>query len=147
MATAPEARNPARMDIDEIKTLTDLMVENDLSEIMIRDGDKRIVLRRGGRSPVVAAVQAAIPAAHPAPVAPAPAPAASAAPAAPAVDANLGAIKSPMVVSLLAEIDATCVIWLDVSMLRAISPMALTAASTACSMPRFSSMGLAPAAT
>jgi acetyl-CoA carboxylase biotin carboxyl carrier protein len=35
------------MDIEEIKTLTDLMIENDLSEIMIRDGDKRIVLRRG----------------------------------------------------------------------------------------------------
>jgi acetyl-CoA carboxylase biotin carboxyl carrier protein len=35
------------MDIEEIKTLTELMIENDLSEIMIRDGDKRIVLRRG----------------------------------------------------------------------------------------------------
>lgn len=93
------------MDIDEIKTLTDLMVENDLSEIMIRDGEKRIVLRRGGRVPVVAAVQAAIPAAHPAPVAPAPAPATSTAPAAPAVDANLGAIKSPMVGTFYAAPD------------------------------------------
>ena len=35
------------MDIEEIKTLTDLMVDNDLSEIMIRDGEKRIFLRRG----------------------------------------------------------------------------------------------------
>jgi acetyl-CoA carboxylase biotin carboxyl carrier protein len=35
------------MDIEEIKTLTDLMVSNDLSEIMIRDGEKRIVIRRG----------------------------------------------------------------------------------------------------
>lgn len=86
------------MDIDEIKTLTDLMVENDLSEIMIRDGDKRIVLRRGGRAPVVAAVQAAIPAAHAAAAAPAPAPAAPApAPAAPVVDTSLTTIKSPMV--------------------------------------------------
>ncbi len=105
MVPAPEARNPARMDIYEIKTLTDLMVENDLSEIMIRDGDKRIVLRRGGRSPVVAAVQAAIPAPHPAPVAPAPAPTASAATAAPAVDAALGAIKSPMVGTFYASPD------------------------------------------
>ncbi|HKQ47883.1 MAG TPA: acetyl-CoA carboxylase biotin carboxyl carrier protein [Phycisphaerae bacterium] len=40
------------MDIEEIKTLTDLMVDNDLSEIMIRDGEKRIVLRRGS-APVV----------------------------------------------------------------------------------------------
>ncbi|QDV92178.1 Acetyl-CoA biotin carboxyl carrier [Phycisphaerae bacterium RAS2] len=96
------------MDIDEIKTLTDLMVENDLSEIMIRDGEKRIVLRRGGRVPVVAAVQAAIPAAHaaaahaPAPTAAAPAPAAS---AAPAVDASLAAIKSPMVGTFYATPD------------------------------------------
>lgn len=96
------------MDIDEIKTLTDLMVENDLSEIMIRDGEKRIVLRRGGRVPVVAAVQAAIPAAHaaaahaPAPTAAAPAPAAT---AAPAVDTSLATIKSPMVGTFYATPD------------------------------------------
>lgn len=103
------------MDIDEIKTLTDLMAENDLSEIMIRDGDKRIIIRRGGRTPVVAAVQAAIPAAHaaaaaavpapaPAPPAAAPAPAAPA-PAAPAVDTSLTTIKSPMVGTFYASPD------------------------------------------
>lgn len=36
------------MDIDEIKTLTQLMVDNDLSEIIIRDGDKRVMLKRRG---------------------------------------------------------------------------------------------------
>lgn len=44
------------MDIDEIKTLTDLMVNNDLSEIMIRDGEKRIVLRRGAKASAAHAV-------------------------------------------------------------------------------------------
>lgn len=37
------------IEIEEIKTLTDLMVDRDLSEIMIRDGDKRIVIRRSDR--------------------------------------------------------------------------------------------------
>ena len=56
------------MDIEEIKTLTYLMVENDLSEIMLRDGDKRIVIRRGPRggsymaaTPAAALQPAAIP--------------------------------------------------------------------------------------
>jgi len=81
------------MDIEEIKTLTDLMVENDLTEIMIRDGEKRILLRRQGAvveptavpqmtvQPAVAAV---------APVAAAPEPA-------PAPDDGLETITSPMV--------------------------------------------------
>ncbi|MCG8405504.1 MAG: acetyl-CoA carboxylase biotin carboxyl carrier protein [Phycisphaerales bacterium] len=89
------------MDIEEIRTLTDLMVNNDLSEIMIRDGEKRIMLRRQG--PIVEQVL-------PAPV-PGPAPAVS--PALPAAapvpdvatpseakaseDADLKPIKSPMV--------------------------------------------------
>jgi len=87
------------MEIDEIKTLTDLMVEHDLSEIMIRDGEKRILLRRG--EPKSAAV------AHHAPVAshspqhhaapPPPAPAAAVAAVVPAVDPGIGKITSPMV--------------------------------------------------
>lgn len=90
------------MDIDEIKTLTDLMVENDLTEIVIRDGEKRILLRRRGAQveqtplpPMMTMTQAPAPA-------PAAAPAAAAAPApgAPsgsAAEAGLGAIESPMV--------------------------------------------------
>ena len=83
------------MDIEEIRTLTDLMIENDLSEIMIRDGDKRIILRRGTQAAPVQSIT----------MTPAPAavdgsgtqvPAAQEA-AAPAADPNLVEITSPMV--------------------------------------------------
>lgn len=88
------------MDLEHIKTLTDLMVANDLSEIMIRDGENRIVLRRGGRTaPQVVMTPAhhvhAQSPIHPPPIAAPPA----SAPAAPAAteDPGLVAIKSPMV--------------------------------------------------
>lgn len=85
------------MDIEEIKTLTDLMVENDLSEIMLRDGEKRILLRRGGQPVVQAVSQVAPVSAVPAPVAVAPIPAAAPA-AEPAVeDTGLSKVTSPMV--------------------------------------------------
>lgn len=88
------------MDIEEIKTLTSLMVDNDLSEIMIRDGEKRILLRRHGANEPVAA-----PAALPPPVAAAVGavgPAAAAIPITsatevPAADDGFEMIKSPMV--------------------------------------------------
>lgn len=84
------------MEIDEIKTLTDLMVEHDLSEIMIRDGEKRILLRRGG--PKSAAVmQAAVVSPAPQLQAAVAQPAPAAVPAAPAVDPGIGKITSPMV--------------------------------------------------
>jgi acetyl-CoA carboxylase biotin carboxyl carrier protein len=81
------------MDIEEIKTLTDLMVDNDLSEIMIRDGEKRIVLRRGAAHSIHPPIHHAPPppmmavSAHPQ-VAPA---------AAATVDPALQPISSPMV--------------------------------------------------
>jgi len=82
------------MNIEEIKNLTDLMVANDLSEVMIRDGEKRIIIRRG-----LAGAHAHAP--HAAPLhMPAPQammPPAAAAPTAPAQDPNLAPIKSPMV--------------------------------------------------
>lgn len=88
------------MDIEEIKTLTSLMVDNDLSEIMIRDGEKRILLRRHGANEPAPA-----PAALPPPVAaavPAVGPAAAASPITsatevPAADDGFEMIKSPMV--------------------------------------------------
>jgi|CXWL01.1.fsa_nt_gi acetyl-CoA carboxylase biotin carboxyl carrier protein len=87
------------MDIDEIKTLTDLMVENDLAEIMIRDGEKEILLRRSGVTCMTtqahAPVQAPV-AAQPLFVAPAP----SAAP-----QEVMPAIKSPMVGTYYASPD------------------------------------------
>ena len=82
------------MNIEEIKNLTDLMVANDLSEVMIRDGEKRIIIRRG-----LAGAHVHVP--HAAPMhMPAPQammPASPAAPAAPAQDPNVTPIKSPMV--------------------------------------------------
>lgn len=84
------------MDIEEIKTLTDLMVENDLSEIVIRDGEKRILLRRRGAQiepapmpPMVSMTPAAAPAAPAAPIA--------SAAGGSSAEAGLDAIESPMV--------------------------------------------------
>ncbi len=74
------------MDIKEIKRIVKLMVENDLSEIDIVDGETKIHLKRGGDVPVVAQTVA------PAAAAPAPAQADEAAP-----DDGLLEIRSPMV--------------------------------------------------
>jgi acetyl-CoA carboxylase biotin carboxyl carrier protein len=82
------------MDLDMLGELVKLMSANDLNTVDLRDGDKRVVLKRGAEL-----VQAYAPApAMPQPVVQTPA-AASPAPAAVAVsdDAGLVAIKSPMV--------------------------------------------------
>jgi len=84
------------MELEHIKGLVSLMVENDLSRIEIREGDTHILLRRG--QPVVTAVQAgpamqvgmpagipAMPVAQPAAAAP------------PMAAANETLIRSPMV--------------------------------------------------
>lgn len=86
------------MDIEEIKTLTDLMVENDLSEIVIRDGEKRILLRRRGAHVEPAPMPQMVSmtqAAAPAPMAPQAAPAGG--PSGSAAEAGLDSINSPMV--------------------------------------------------
>lgn len=90
------------MDIDKIKTLVELMVDNDLSRIEIQEGESHILLRRG-HAPVVSAMAAQaftpppVAAAQPAPAATAAAPVADTAapPAAPASNEVL--IRSPMV--------------------------------------------------
>jgi acetyl-CoA carboxylase biotin carboxyl carrier protein len=69
-------------NVDSIRQLVDLMVENDLNEIDIAHGRTKIVLRRGGVVPPVGPSAAAA-----APQAPAEAPA----------EQELIAIKSPMV--------------------------------------------------
>ncbi|MEN0021615.1 MAG: acetyl-CoA carboxylase biotin carboxyl carrier protein [Planctomycetota bacterium] len=96
------------IDIRKLKELVKLMVENDLTELDLKDQDETVSLRRGAADSIVnhqpviyqgqpgpaPAVAAAAPA--PAPVAaeaPAGAPAAAAAP----VDEGLVAIESPMV--------------------------------------------------
>ena len=81
------------MDIKEIKTLTHLMVDNDLSEISIRDGEKRILLRRRGSAvEQVMPVPVAPPAVAP-PVAAALPPASAPIPE----QVDFPAIESPMV--------------------------------------------------
>ncbi|MBX3395689.1 MAG: acetyl-CoA carboxylase biotin carboxyl carrier protein [Phycisphaerae bacterium] len=93
------------MDIDEIKTLTQLMVDNDLAEIIIRDGDKRIMLRRRGAGieqlPAMQPIQPySMPAMMQTPTATVPAPAPAPAPTAggaAAADSSLLRIASPMV--------------------------------------------------
>jgi acetyl-CoA carboxylase biotin carboxyl carrier protein len=90
---APAATGP--MDVSLLEQIVKLMAANDLNTVEVRDGEKRIVLKRG--APVPAAVMMA-----PAAVAPAAPVAAAASASAPAAakgddEAGLKAIKSPMV--------------------------------------------------
>jgi acetyl-CoA carboxylase biotin carboxyl carrier protein len=78
------------MDIEQIRELVRLMVENDLAELDMSDGENKIKLKRGAGGEVV--TQAA-----PAPVAAAPAPAEAPAPAGQGEEENLIEIRSPMV--------------------------------------------------
>jgi len=84
---------PMRVDTALVQKLAKMLDDNDLSEIEVEDGDRRIVVKRKlGFAPAPAP---AAPAASPAPLpAPAAAPSASA-DASPA--AHPGAVKSPMV--------------------------------------------------
>ncbi len=84
------------MDIEHLKNLIDLMVDNDLSRIELREGDSHILLRRG--QPVVATAPAvpatgSLPAGSPA--------AATLA----AVDSQETLIRSPMVGTFYAAAD------------------------------------------
>jgi len=81
-------QQPMRVDGALLRELAELLSANDLTEIEVEDGDRKIKVRREG-APVMAYAPAP---AAPAPVAAAAAPA-EAAPAAPPVDA----VKSPMV--------------------------------------------------
>jgi acetyl-CoA carboxylase biotin carboxyl carrier protein len=78
-----------RVDTALVKELAELLSANELTEIEVEDGDRKIKVKREG-APVMAYAPAPAPAAASAPAAP---PAAEAAPAAAPVDA----VKSPMV--------------------------------------------------
>jgi acetyl-CoA carboxylase biotin carboxyl carrier protein len=79
-----------RVDTALVKELAELLSANELTEIEVEDGDRKIKVKREG-APVMAYAPAPAPAAAPAPVAAAPA--VETAPAAAPVDA----VKSPMV--------------------------------------------------
>jgi acetyl-CoA carboxylase biotin carboxyl carrier protein len=94
------------MDVDLLEQIVQLMSANDLNTVDLRDGDKRVVLKRGANVVQYAAAPMAQPAVGFAPTAPAsqppagaagPSAAAEAAAAAAAADAKLVPIKSPMV--------------------------------------------------
>jgi acetyl-CoA carboxylase biotin carboxyl carrier protein len=86
------------MDLKHLKNLIDLMVDNDLSRMELREGDSHILLRRG--QPVVAT----LPAVHHAnPAATSESPAAP--PGAPAAQSNETLIRSPMVGTFYAAAD------------------------------------------
>ncbi len=82
------------IDIRKLKELVKLMVENELSELDLRDQEEKVTIRRGGSESAVPTVvqQAAAPAPAPSPNGKAEPP-----PAAPAADDGLVAIESPMV--------------------------------------------------
>ncbi|MFH0981206.1 MAG: acetyl-CoA carboxylase biotin carboxyl carrier protein [Planctomycetota bacterium] len=83
------------VDVDVIKRLVELMVEKDLAEISIRNGEDQIFLKR--THPTQVAVTHVPIAAAPAPLASGAASATSAAKAEEDPDAGLVAVRSPMV--------------------------------------------------
>ena len=82
-----------RVDTALVRELAELLSANDLNEIEVEDGDRKIKVRRDP-APVMAFASA--PTAAPAPAAATPPPAADPAAAAPAA-APIDAVKSPMV--------------------------------------------------
>ncbi len=99
MPREPQKATGKRMDIKDIKALVQLMVDNDLGELEIADGQTRIHLKRQGPAAPVIAMPSAMPPAFSAAAAPAaPAPAAAKEGAAPVpLPEELLEIRSPMV--------------------------------------------------
>ena len=82
-----DTAQPMRVDTALVRELAELLTANELTEIEVEDGDRKIKVKREA---------AAVPGFAPAPTY-APAPAAAEAAAAPAEDPAAGAVKSPMV--------------------------------------------------
>ncbi len=86
------------IDVQQVRELVELMVQHNLSEIRLREGETAINLRRGPSGEIVYAAPQAMPQFMAAPGAAPAAPAtAGAAPAQPAEDEGLVPIASPMV--------------------------------------------------
>jgi acetyl-CoA carboxylase biotin carboxyl carrier protein len=84
----PKEQQSMRVDTALVKELAELLSANELTEIEVEDGDRKIKVKREG-APVMAYA--------PAPAAPAPAAAAAAAAAEAPAAAPVDAVKSPMV--------------------------------------------------
>ena len=87
-----DTAQPMRVDTALVRELAELLTANELTEIEVEDGGRKIKVKRE-----VAAAPGNAPAPGYAPAPAAPAPAAAAEPAAPAEDPAAGAVKSPMV--------------------------------------------------
>ncbi len=84
---------PRPFDVGTVEHLLTLMSQHDLNEVVLREGDRHIRLRRNAAHPPVTYAAPAPPAAAPPPARAAPAPP----PAPPAPAKHLIEIKSPMV--------------------------------------------------
>ncbi len=97
--THAKPSNSNAVDVDLLERLVKLMTTNDLNTVDVRDGTRRVVLKRG--AVVAPAAYSGFPTSQPHHVAPSGAHHASAGsnptPAATDIDKNLAAIKSPMV--------------------------------------------------
>lgn len=98
------------LDIKSIKGLVELMIDNDLSRIELREGESHIVLRRGHPNRLVAATGSYVPPV----VAANPAPAAPVTPTVPAPTENEIIIRSPMVGTFYAAPDQESPPFVDV---------------------------------
>ena len=87
-----DTAQPMRVDTALVRELAELLTANELTEIEVEDGGRKIKVKRE-----VAAAPGNATAPGYAPAYAAPAPAAAAEPAAPAEDPAAGAVKSPMV--------------------------------------------------
>ena len=87
------AESGMQVDAGLVRQLAELLNENDLTEIEVEDGDRRIVVKRQ----IIAAPAPVTAAPPPAPPAPAAAPAAAPVSAEVAAANHPGAVKSPMV--------------------------------------------------
>ena len=94
MAEETSSEGGMRVDVELVRQLAELLNVNELTEIEVEDGDRRIAVKR--QVAVAAPVAAAAPPAPAAPAAAAPAPAPVTDPAVPP-SAHPGAVKSPMV--------------------------------------------------
>ena len=81
------------MDFDAIRKLIDTLIEKQIEEIEVEEGDCRIRVKRGGTAPVIVGA----PVSAPLPVAPPPIAAAPSAPPSPPPDEGLITVRSPIV--------------------------------------------------